>query len=105
MKFHLGKVLEDVTFLPEQGGWVSMKEPSPWLAQLLALPIAVSTGIGLTLLWIHAGADWCEIGGLGLLTRVIGLVFVHETIHVLLHPHFGASRATHCCANRWICIF
>ena len=41
MRLHYGKIPEDESFLPKQAGWTPLREPTPWIAQLISLPIAI----------------------------------------------------------------
>lgn len=95
MKFSLGRIPEDATFSPEEGGWTPMKEPSPWLAQLLAVPIGGATAVALLFLWASSvarprlEADWRWVIG-----WAVAMVVLHEMIHAALHPRMGTSPHT-----------
>lgn len=73
-----------------------MKEPPPWAAQLLALPIGGAVAAGLVVLWAAPVAK--NTGhlpaGLWLLGCIVGLVILHEMIHAALHPNRGTSPDT-----------
>ncbi len=95
MKLRFGKIPENVTFEPEHDGWMPMKEPSPWLAQLLALPIAAATAVALAMLWSMLNVRWPdEINRFWLIAWIIGLVIVHEVIHGIVHPSAGTTSNT-----------
>ncbi len=93
MIFHFGAIPEDADFLPEQDGWTALREPSPWVAQLLAVPVAAIAGLGTGYLWavltdgswIWPNPDWW------LVPLLLGLVVVHELVHALLHPAYGRT--------------
>lgn len=95
MRFHWGSIPEAPGFHPEAGGWKPLREPSPWPAQLLALPIAIGVGLAAAAAWpfiapsgISGGQPWA------LLAAILLLVPIHELVHVAFHPGFGASPST-----------
>jgi len=50
MRFHLGSIPASDDFVPG-GCWRALREPSPWLAQFCAVPIAVATAVLMAILW------------------------------------------------------
>ena len=53
MKFHFGKIPDTVDFSHEEENWIPIKEPSPWLAQLFALPIGFALAALFIILWLY----------------------------------------------------
>jgi hypothetical protein len=98
MRFITGPIPDDDAFRPEEQGWVALREPSAWMAQLLALPIALGTGAALLVVWAAiAGPVWSEYGpvALGLfLPAFLVMVPVHEAVHLVLHPRLGGSPSS-----------
>lgn len=101
MRLHFGKVPEDVSFDPMQGGWIPLKEPqSVWFAQLLSLPLAIIATFVVGVLWwlinpvksISLTIDlwvllWLAIG-------VWPIIVVHESLHLVVHPSFGLTESS-----------
>lgn len=50
MRVHLGAIPSSPDF-EAVTPWKSLREPTPWLAQLIALPIGVVAGLVVTALW------------------------------------------------------
>lgn len=85
MRFVLGKIPDNTDFDPQSAGWTAIKEPNPWVAQLIALPLGLlGTGL-LALVWFFS----TPLGNLDLdwnwtvFLWIIGLIVVHELIHAL----------------------
>jgi hypothetical protein len=93
VRFNWGKIPDDPEFEPEDQGWTALREPSPWVAQLMSLPVAVVTMMVTAGLWaLFTPASWsCLNFHWSLVILLPGLIVVHETVHVLFHPGFGAS--------------
>lgn len=103
MRFHYGEIPEVGDFAPEAEGWLGIREPSPLLLNLLAVPTAVLMAgliIGLLSL-MYAGGEvviWRSGEGSSstsqvvlILAIVLASIPVHEFVHALTHPHFGLS--------------
>lgn len=95
MRLRLGEVPNDSSFRPEVDRWRPIREPGPRAIQLVALPVA-----GLLLLAVRGAislvAPDTELGGdllFGLLVIVL-IAPLHEIVHALLTPRFGASEHT-----------
>lgn len=92
-RFHLGKVPSDPRFDPDAQGWTPLKEPNPWLAQLLAMPFIGVMIVLLALLWFTLTPvrfyDF-DVRFLDIL-YVLVIVAPHELIHLVCHPYHGAS--------------
>jgi hypothetical protein len=95
MRFHFGPIPETPDFVPAPP-WRPMKEPTPWLMQLLAVPVAVLSGglIGALWFWLTplksalsttSFAPW-------VLAALVWLITVHEAIHALVHPGRGVYQ-------------
>lgn len=98
MRFHFGKIPDATDFSPEEN-WTSLKEPSPWLAQFLAMPIGFALAALFIFLWLYFTpvAINNSFGALNFI--LIGIpvtVIVHELIHALIHPNNGCSDNTIC---------
>jgi len=96
MRVHFGRIPENAAFLPGRDEWRPIKEPSPWMAQLLALPVAIITAIVLVVAWnlIVPTQDLSTPVDISLLVWIIGVAVVHETIHAMFHPGLGISFNT-----------
>ncbi|MEW6352179.1 MAG: DUF3267 domain-containing protein [Thermodesulfobacteriota bacterium] len=93
MIFHFGAVPEDPDFMPEQEGWTALREPSPWVTQLCAAPVAAAAGFGTVCLWAvltEVSAEW-PYPDWWLVPLFLGLVLLHEMLHALLHPRLATT--------------
>ncbi len=98
MRFHLGAIPESPDFHPEEEGWQSLREPSPLVFQLWALPVAILNVVVLAILWkalvpslpIKNGA----LAGIGVLIVLLSFILVHEIIHAVTAPGWGLSNHT-----------
>ena len=103
MRFHYGAIPEPDVFQPEAQGWASIREPSPLLMNVLAIPTALlmfALTIGLLLLaWEGVpAAIWSdsEIESTSSpFPLILAIIFLsiptHELVHALTHPNFGSS--------------
>lgn len=99
MRFQLGPIPENPMFLPEEDGWRSLKEPRPWVAQLLAVPVAFAVFGGAMLAWralIPAEMLNGTVKAAALLSlpAFLAVVPVHEYMHAKCHPFNGSSPAS-----------
>jgi len=96
MRFRFGSPPETVNFDPDRLEWHPLKEPSPWLAQFLALPIGIAFATGLGIVWIALGTVdvLSPPSGAAAILIIVLLIPVHELLHVLIHPGSGRSRST-----------
>src|SRR2546422_5849371 len=94
MRFHLGAIPSSPDFVPD-ASWRSMRQaPSPWLENLLALPIGVVAAVTVAVLWFLVTPLRNITPAMSLPTFLLafaGLVVVHEDIHALVHPMAGRS--------------
>lgn len=105
MRFHVGKVPPDPTFRPERDGWQKFREPNMLVLWLLAIPFSVVMFIG-TFIAIGVVGDssakitvrpdvtamqvtWFVLACVGIF---VGVLIVHELIHLIAHPKFGFSN-------------
>lgn len=103
MRVHFGPIPETPDFMP-QPPWRALKEPTPWLMQLLAVPVAVVSGGGILALWswrtpLKAVVLDPQFMAWGL-AAFIWLIPVHEAVHALVHPGRGLSDRT--CIGLWL---
>jgi Putative zincin peptidase len=93
MRFHFGAVPSSPDFEPDVS-WKSLREPSPWLAQFIALPIGVFAAALVGFLWfvITPLQKAMPTGTLSaFVLAFVGIVVVHELIHAAAHPKGGRS--------------
>jgi hypothetical protein len=96
VRFRVGPVPESATFDPVKDGWTALREPSPWLAQLLALPIALVLYAVVVAAWLGMffnSTSWPTPFWQFVVTFVLVLP-LHEFVHVLFHPMAGAAPST-----------
>jgi hypothetical protein len=103
MRFHFGPIPETPDFVPEHP-WRALKEPTPWLMQLLAVPVAIVSGGGISALWhwltpLEAVVRDPQFMVWGL-AAFVWLIPVHEAVHALVHPGRGLSDRT--CVGLWL---
>jgi hypothetical protein len=98
MRFHLGAIPESPDFIPD-ASWRLVREPSPGVWQLMALPIGIVTALVVTFLWFKVTPLVFELKTMRGLIPIIGrivclaaVLVVHELIHFALHPMAGRSR-------------
>jgi hypothetical protein len=100
MKFHLGAIPENTDFNPEAEGWAAIREPGPWLIQIIAIPLAliilILLGGLLYLVWPSGSATTSAVllVGFGL-----GFIPVHELLHALFFPE--GLRSPHTIIGFW----
>lgn len=93
MRFHLGAIPSSPDFVPDPP-WRSLHQPSPWIQNLLALPIGVIAAVVVVVLWflVTPLRDITPAMSLpAFLLSFAGLVVVHEVLHALVHPMAGRS--------------
>ena len=94
MRFHLGAIPSSPDFVPD-APWRSLRQaPSPWMENLLALPIGVVAAVIVAALWFLLTPLRDIMPAMSLpafLLLFAGLVVVHEGIHALVHPMAGLS--------------
>jgi len=93
MRLHIGVIPDSPDFAPDKR-WKSLREPTPWRMQLLALPIGVGSAATVALLWLvitPLPAAMFTVTPFALLLSLPGIVLVHELIHACVHPLTGRS--------------
>ncbi len=107
MRFHIGKPPATPDFSPQVGGeWTPLKEPSPWVLNIIATPIGIGTAILLAAAWGETGIIvegnsspfglWTPIV-VAVVVFGIGfplLILVHELIHALGYEKYGTTDST-----------
>ena len=96
MRFNFGGIPESKDFVPDET-WRPLREPNPWVMQLLAIPLGIVAFITVGALWFYATdlkKNLFELpGSLAVVLFSFGvLIIVHELIHALVHPHWGKSN-------------
>jgi hypothetical protein len=101
MRLHFGKVPEEAEFEPLRDGWTPLKEPkSVWITQLLALPVAFVLVLAVAILWwltnpVTSLTLTITTGSLHWLLIGMSVVIVaHESLHLIVHPGLGTSKAS-----------
>jgi hypothetical protein len=99
MRFHVGPIPENTTFHPEQDGWQPLKEPTIWMAQLLAVPVAMVAFFVVMLAWwiltpSELQARTRAAVRLFALPAFLIILPIHEYVHARFHPLGGESPAT-----------
>ena len=103
MRFRYGSIPEDDVFDPEVQGWSDLREPSPLMVNVLAIPIGILllivTGYAISIAW--PGGIQAIIQGVleqssmnpFLVSLVVVLISLpaHELVHLFVHPEFGRS--------------
>ncbi len=95
MRVHLGAIPNSPDFVPDES-WKPIREPSPWLMQLIAFPIGVVAAVLIVVLWFAATplrlpSPMPIISPFVFLALFAGIVVVHELIHAAVHPMAGRS--------------
>jgi len=100
MRFHLGAVPATPDFSPD-ANWHPLREPSPWLMQLLALPIGISACVAVGVLWflLTPLRNLPFDAPVSLLSSLLILIPIHELVHALAHP--GSGRYTDTILGFW----
>ncbi|HOC58078.1 MAG TPA: DUF3267 domain-containing protein [Verrucomicrobiota bacterium] len=94
MRFHFGAVPTSPDFAPDTS-WKSLREPSPWLAQFIGLPIGAVTAALIAVLWGKLTPLWdapFTMTPWVFLLLCGGIPVVHELIHAATDPMGGRSE-------------
>ena len=99
MRFHLGSFPESADFIPDNS-WRSFddKEQPVWIWQLKAFPVAIINMIVIILSWMIFTSAVGILKSItfplpivGFLICLVGVLIIHELIHVAVHPMSGFS--------------
>jgi hypothetical protein len=100
MRFHLGAVPDDPDFHPEAEGWFPIREPGPWMIQLIAVPfVFVLAFISIGLLYLVFPRELFSREHLPAsllcapmwIWMMFLLIPVHEFLHAVCQPGWGFS--------------
>jgi hypothetical protein len=95
MNFIVGPIPENPGFDPEREQWSGINEPDPIRLQLWAIPVVLTVGGVLVLLFLSVTPVRLTDVPLPLYIIVFPfLVPVHEIIHAVFHPRQGLSEKT-----------
>ncbi len=92
MRFHLGAIPETSDFSPD-AAWRSLREPTPWVMQFLALPVGIVVCIAVGAGWLYL-APFRELpfdSPSLLLGAMLVMIPIHEVLHAIVHPGSGSS--------------
>ena len=105
MRLHIGKVPPDPEFHPEVDGWRKFREPKMSVFWLFAIPMSAVMVIATFILIGSVGDTSATItvrpdttGSqitlfvLAVVGLFVGVLIVHELIHLVAHPSFGTSN-------------
>lgn len=92
MRLHIGEIPDSPDFIPDTT-WTLMPEPTPWVMQVLALPVGLGFASVLAVLWMTltplGRAPAPSVGQL--FGTLLATVPAHEALHVAMHPRTGDS--------------
>jgi hypothetical protein len=92
MRLQIGEIPDSPNFVPD-ASWTPVREPTPWVMQLLSVPIGLAFALALGVLWMtitplrHGPPP--SVGEC--LGALIAIVPAHETLHLVMHPRTGDS--------------
>ena len=95
MKFHCGAVPDAPDFSPD-AAWRPLREPSPWVMQLFAIPLGIVACIVVALLWrfLTPFRD-VSFNSPGILVIfLVAIIPIHELLHAAAHPRGGVSASS-----------
>jgi hypothetical protein len=92
MRFHVGAIPETQGFSPD-ASWKPLREPTPWVMQLFALPLGIAVCVAVGALWfLLTPLRELSFNSPGtLLATFVMIIPIHELIHVAVHPRSGGS--------------
>lgn len=92
MRFRVGSIPECPEFVVDDS-WMPLREPTPWMMQLIAVPIGIFVCAIFVLLWAAIGVSPESNPGITILS-VIGMIVIHELLHAAVHPGWGLTQQT-----------
>jgi Putative zincin peptidase len=93
MRWRIGQIPNNPGFTPDDS-WRSLREPSPWLLQLIAFPIGVACAFIVGWLWFcltPARGEAFAVSAGSFLLVFASVIIVHELIHAAVHPKAGTT--------------
>jgi len=95
MEFRIGAIPETPDFVPDDS-WKPLREPTPWVMQFVAFPLAIGMGGLMAVLWLFLTPLQADqmVSPIVLFSSFVGVIPIHELIHVAIHPHAGKSDAS-----------
>jgi hypothetical protein len=98
MKIKIGSFNDDVESSPDKK-WIPLREFSIKYFQVRAIPIGIISLVLFTLFWLNYTSVIKYLDNISFpfmilqnLTILIGVIIIHELIHVFFHPKFGFSK-------------
>ena len=103
MRLHFGAIPSSPDFAPD-ALWKPLRQPSPWMELLVALPIGIVAAVVVAVLWLAITPlqvqDVTSTMSLpAFLVSFAGIVVVHELLHAAVHPMSG--RSPHSTVGFW----
>ena len=92
MRLHIGEIPDAPDFVPD-ASWTMMPEPTPWVMQVLALPLGLVLAVALGVLWMALtplGRGPAPSVG-EIVAALLAVVPAHEALHLVMHPRTGDS--------------
>ena len=102
MRLHIGAIPESAEFEPEAQGWTSLREPSPAMFQVWAVPAAIFNIVLLALLWNLTSSSTTTqplLVGIGLIVVLVVFIPIHELLHACAAP--GGCRGEKTIIGIW----
>jgi hypothetical protein len=97
MQFHIGAIPEARDFLPD-GTWRPLREPTPWVMQVLALPLGIIGSLVVGTLWFFLtplrGVSLDTVSMEFIAFACLATITIHELIHAAVHPRSGTSSSS-----------
>lgn len=89
---HFGPIPDSPDFLPDES-WSLMREPTPWVMQLLAVPLGMVLSLTLAVFWFSLTplGQAPPPSAAELFGALVAMVPAHEALHVAVHPRTGNS--------------
>ncbi len=92
MRLHIGEIPDSPDFVPDDN-WTLMVEPTPWVMQVLSLPVGLTLALVLGVLWMTltpiGDGPAPSVGEC--FGALLTLVPAHEALHLVMHPRTGHS--------------
>src|SRR4051794_36579390 len=106
MRFCIGKVPPDPDFHPEADGWNKFREPNMLVFWICAVPLSIVMFVGAAIAIGAVGDSSAKIRVrpgdatamnvtlflLAVIGLFVGVLIVHELVHLVAHPKYGLSK-------------